>query len=129
MFIQKIQKSPPGVELMPLWLSGDVFLGKFAKLTGTVFEIEYRITFFAKKKCAFWKSSSEQAECNTDRQGRRLLSQVSNYCGQRPRTIIGKRSRKHQKILPVEGTLINLMDSCSRKTMRSVKSCHLLKKS
>ena len=49
MFIQKIQKSPPGVELMPLWLSGDAFLGKFAELTGTVFEIEYRITFFAKK--------------------------------------------------------------------------------
>ena len=74
MFIQKIQKSPPGVELMPLLLSGDVFLGKFAELTGTVFEIEYRITFFAKKKCAFWKSSTKQ-----DKQSAILTGKVEYF--------------------------------------------------
>ena len=50
MFIQKIQKSPPGVELMQLWQSGeDVFLGKFPRITDRVFEKEYTISYFPKK--------------------------------------------------------------------------------
>ena len=125
MSVQKVQKSPPGVDLMQLWQSWrQLFSGKIPKITGRVFENKYAITYFFKKIVL-------PEIVPPDKQSEIVTSKLEDFY-QKFQKLWSKAEKIHRKtfqktqklsFVPVECTLINLMDSFSQKTKSCVISC------